>query len=497
MKTVKLLLRKDLKRYSWALITLAVFGMVNVYSGGTALGMQGLKINQLLQLLSGMIGGILFFVVIVMVVQEETLTDPDAYWLARPLNRLHILTAKIGFLVVLLGIGIASDLLILGLNGGFSRAGYALTSGLLVGLAIWQWQIFLAAQTRSLPRYLLLMVALVVGFCGSMALLFSAASSLDLNQMALLPAKTPSHIVAILQAALWLAAASGILIFFYLKRRRLAAWALLLPTGLLAAILLPGYSFLGMRHWSSDDDGPELKLIAVVESGTMHTGGTEFINYRGIFEPMEAAANIRVVPSYVRLENDEEEIEVETYNASQALGAIIHDGREALEVALFSIERSTLEQIDGPVRLSMGYNLSISTQQPVGQLPVEQNQSIAVNGDRLILRSFSRTDTELNLQIAAHLSQYAFEPSPPVAYDEPLQGRFLFDIEHIALGAELRSKVYQNWEAFGNGNSVRIEAPLSEDEALEDYRLILYKRQIESTHWNYINSVDVDLLETL
>lgn len=148
MKQILHILSKDLRRYAWAWITLLCCAGIGVYLQGTTTGLLDNGLNRSLGMLTSMVGGILFFFVIVMVVQEETLADPDAYWLSRPISRGKLLASKLLFLLILIGIGQISELIVLVMNGGAARAPYALM-GILTALATWQSQVFLAAQSRS------------------------------------------------------------------------------------------------------------------------------------------------------------------------------------------------------------------------------------------------------------------------------------------------------------------------------------------------------------
>ncbi|MEM0967087.1 MAG: hypothetical protein AAGJ81_13150 [Verrucomicrobiota bacterium] len=492
MKTITLLLRKDFKRYSWALIALTVAALIEIYINGTAFGIQDLAINRILQLLGSFVGGILFFVVIVMVVQEESLRDPDAYWLARPFNRLHVLAAKLLFLLVLLGIGAIGEVVTLVLNGGSSRIGYALAGALLIGLATWQWQVFLAAQTRSLPRYLLLAVILIVGFYVLLAVLLFSMANLDFEDFAVLPADIPGNQVALIQAILWTLGGLGVLLFYYMKRRLISAWALLIPLVLLSLLLQPKDSFWGQRILSDGNTSFDLKLLALEKSGTVYTGGTENVSYKAFFEPIVSDQDVWMTPTAVSLSSDSSDVEVKTNTSSQRLELTSFERRPAVSARIFSIERKELDQITGPVDIRISYRISLSTQTEIGRTPVEQNASLTYQGNRILLSSFSETDDQLNLNFRAYIPAFAFEPSIDLAAFEPLSGRFSFGVSERVSNRTIPSEIFSDWGGWGFFEGARLEVPNATLSPAE-YEIIFFTRTITESESEFLTADDLTL----
>ncbi|MFO8027814.1 MAG: hypothetical protein R6U56_09140 [Opitutales bacterium] len=495
MNTVFLILKKDFKRYAWAVIALLALSLVDVYLYGTNTGMLDSKFNGALSFLSGTIGGILFFFIIVMVTQEETLSDPDAYWLARPLNRLHILASKICFLAILLGIGAISQGLILLLNGGVSRIGYSFATALLLGLAIWQWQIFLAAQTRSLPRYLLLLVGLVVGFYALMMFMVFSIADLGIDELGQLPGDTPSHLVATIQTLLWIATAASALTLFYLKRMKRYAWACLLPAVLLSAILTPRDTILGAGIDFLGQGDLEMELLDLRKSGTMHTNGKEFVTITGIFKVPETEKDLWVTPNYVSLRAEGSEIDISSNNSCQTLETTLFEGNEAAEVELFYIERDSLRQLADNFEISINYNLSTSTQKEIARLPIETGKGLTHNGNRIIFQDFYTSDSELTLSLDAYLPDFAIEPKPPSPAKEPLKGKYSMAVYHKSDKRLKESRFHSNWSGLDTKTSARIEIPHIDDKAVNDYEIIVSAREVEKTNFGHINSSDMSIRE--
>ena len=496
MNTVLLILQKDFKRYAWALITLVVLSLIQIYLFGTNAGMHETKLNSVLGFFSGTISGILFFFLIVVVVQEETLSDPDAYWLARPLNRLHVLASKICFLAIILCIGGLAEVLILILNDGASRIGYSFATSLLLGLAIWQWQIFLAAQTRSLPRYLLLLVGVVVGFYALMAFMFFSISDLGLENMGQLPSDTPDHLLATIQVLLWITAGVAALTLYYLKRQKRYAWACLLPALLLAAILTPRNTVLGAGPNFTDHATLELELLDLKKSGTMHTNGEEYVTISGVFKKLETNKDVWVTPRYVRISAAGPQIEVNAYDSCQTLESTIHEGREAMKLRLFTVERDSLKALAENFDISINYNLSTSTQQEVARLPVKAGATFAHNGNRVILQDFYTSDSKLTLNIEGYLPGFALEPKAPTPQNEPLKGKYSIAVYRNTDNVALDSRIYSNWSGLGNKTGARIEIPHADEKSPDEYEIIISAREIEDSSWGYHNSsgmmLDVD-----
>ncbi|NBB79990.1 MAG: hypothetical protein GVY36_11195 [Verrucomicrobia bacterium] len=485
MNTVLLILQKDFKRYAWALITLAVLSLLQVYLFGTSAGMHETKLNAALGFFSGTIRSILFFFLIVMVVQEETLSDPDAYWLARPLNRLHVLASKICFLLVVLGIGGLAEALILILNDGATRIGYSLATTILLGLAIWQWQIFLAAQTRSLPRYLLLLVGFVVGFYALMAFMTFFIADLDIENMGQLPSEIPDHFLAIIQILLWITAGTAALIVYYLKRQKRYAWACLLPTLLIAVILTPRDTILGADINFTDDDRYELELLDLRKSGTMHTNGKEYVTVTGVFRALDTDQDVWVTPSYVRISTPVEEINLDAYDSCQSLEPTTHKGHEAMELRLFSMERNSLNDLTDDFDITIRYNLSTSTQREAARLPVEAGSAFTHNGNRIILQDFYTSDSKLSINIESYLPDFVLEPKAPTPQNEPLNGKYSMAVYNRRDNTILEIRVNGSWSGWGTKTGARIELPHTDEKSLDDLEIIFFARDIEKTSWGY------------
>ena len=102
MNQILHILKKDLWRYKWAFLALIGFAGIDIYLRGTTAGLMGTPLNLALSLMNSSVSTILFLVIVVLVVQEETLVDSDADWISRPVGRSKLLISKLISLFLLL-----------------------------------------------------------------------------------------------------------------------------------------------------------------------------------------------------------------------------------------------------------------------------------------------------------------------------------------------------------------------------------------------------------
>lgn len=497
MKNAIHIFKKDIRRYAWAWITLAVTASVSIYLYGTTAGLMENTLNNTLQLISSVIGALLAFVLVVMVVQEESLADPNAYWITRPINRFHLLLCKLLFIVVVIfSPFIVAELIILALNDGLSLAGYAI-AGIFPGLAIWMMQVFLAAQTRSLPRYLLLAVCLTVGFYLLMITLFFAMTGISDElfdfEPGLLPADMPQNIVAIIQTVYWLAAGFGILTFYYLYRRALYAWGMLVAVALFAMLLTPGETLFGFGpDWDHDVDFT-MTVVSLEPDGTIHTDGEELVMYLATVEvdDIPRGSNVWVSIHNVTLTSDGEDIEVEEQAFSQLLKSA---GNGQYGLRLFSVRRENLEEIDGPVTLGISGEASFSSQAEAGTLPLEEGSGMAFDGKRIAIRSFFRRDDQLSIEMAAYQPELSFMPEKVGGLFEPFEGEFSFGLLDKRDGFTTACDLGHSFGFFETVQSGQVKVKLDEDEQLEHFELVIYARRVADTTWFYEYGQEVELV---
>lgn len=487
------ILKKDLRRYAWAWITIAILAAIEIYLHGTSAGMRESGLNSMLTMITSMVGGILFFIVTVMVVQEESLADPDANWLARPIARGKLLAEKLLFILLLIGIYTLSHAVVLSLNSGASRLPYALL-GILPSLALWQAQVFLAAQTRSLPRYLLLAIGLTVGFYVSMFVLFytleSFSDSFPSFDVGMLPAETPSHIVTIIQTLFWLLAGLGILSFLYLKRRILISWLFLIPACFVAAVLTPSDSTLGIDTYISFDNEISFELEKLRTNGTMYTNGSELTECLGIFEIDGdfTEKDIWVVVSGTTIQSGDKELELEQFARSQRV-KVESDGRGSFSLGY--IKKESIEGSGQEYTVTCSLQVTRSEQIEVGRLPLEVGADYSGSGNRIVIKSLWRNDNKLTVDFAGYIPSFAFEPSFIEAPYEALEGKFSFALNQIQNGMFYDFNLSNSWGDFGTISEANAETPLDDNASLDNYEVIVYARQIDASTWDYINGTGI------
>lgn len=498
MKQIFHILGKDLRRYAWAWLTLLACASVDVYLLGTTAGLLDSRVNQALAMLTSLVGGILFFVILVMVVQEETLADPDAYWLSRPVGRMRLLASKILFLLFLIAAFQIAEALTLVMNGGGARTPYALLESLGM-LAAWQAQIFLSAQTRSLPHYLLLVVSITVGFYAFTLCLvflnFSIMGSMLDFDWGLLPPTISAHWMAWIQTLFWLASGLALLTFLYLKRRVFAAWLLLVPVIILASLLTPGDSFLGIystRHY--DNTKAEIKLDHLRKGSTTHIHGDEFVEVLAVFTVGGEAAGRDLWASVLspKLEIAGREFDLKKDDGIQRFHV---ESGNLRSISLGYAKRADLKSAESGLSVHVLLNLSTSVQAPVGTLNLQEGATYVGGGNRLIVRSITRDDNDLDVELAGSIPFYRFEPHDSAKSDEPFEGRFSFALTPRDMQG-MRDFQLSHGFAFNSKLALgTIHTELPRNTPLEDYRITVFLRKVISTAFLSINESNASLKE--
>lgn len=500
MKQILHILRKDLLRYAWAWITLACCAAIEIYLRGTTTGLLDTDLNQGLAMLSSMIGSILFFTVIVMVVQEESLADPDAYWLSRPVGRGKLLASKLGFLLLLIGIHQVADVVVLCLNDGASRIPYALL-GTLSALAIWQSQVFLAAQTRSLPRYLLLLVCIIVGFYAlSFAMLFltffGEFTSFDLD-WGLLPSTLPAHWMVLIQTLYWLTIGLGILYFLYSRRRILLSWLMLIPAIIVSIALTPDNHFLGndfMSYLENGDQEKQLTLEYLEKGGTMQTNGEEYIEVRAVFslKGMTQETDIWSTVMSPTLELEGKTIDLNEIQGTQKFQV---KGDQLRSVRIAYAKRDELKGNEANLSIRFTQRITLSNQVEVGNLALSEGSTYVGAGNRLVLRSTFRDDDKLNVEIASTIPSYSFEPGMPPTQNEAFNGKFSFALANKMGQAISDFQLSASWHGMGIPTKGTIQTYLLENEELTNYHIIVFAREITESIYDHSFRSDIAFIQ--
>lgn len=477
MKQIIHILKKDIHRYAWAWISLCCLAALKVYLHGTTAGLMGGNVNDGLAMLSSMLGGILFFILVVMMVQEETLVDPDADWVSRPVHRGKLLASKLLGLLLLLGIFQLAEVAILFLNGGHARTTFALLD-VFPALAVWLAQVFLAAQTRSLPRYLLLIVCIYVGFMLIMFLsMFANVLSVDLD-WGLLPATTPGHIAALIQTLYWLAAGIGILVYMYSSRHIHACWFMLIPVAVVALLLSPGSRFT--RNFGTIEND-HLKLQHLTKSGNVHSDGQNLVEIRAVFAVSEIPddTDLWATIHSPSIHSGDKKIAITPMDMVQKYR---RESGNLRSVVLGYAPHSKLAELEDEFSVDFNQTISSSRQVRVDRLPLRERAAHVANGNRLVIQYFYHNNDELTVSLGAAIPSYSLEPDHENAHSgasfESFRGKYSF-----ALGDEngqpLRDfDLDSSFAVFDSSGKGSITTKLPEELQPENHTIIVNARRI-------------------
>jgi len=497
MKVIFHLMKKDLARYAWAIAILVALTAVETYLLGTDAGLLKTHANQILTSLTFILGPIVFFVVIIMVVQEETLADPDAYWLARPISRSGLLLEKTIFVVLLIAIGVAADVAVMFLNDGASRTGYAAFEA-IIALAIWIWQIFLAAQTRSLPRYLLLAVSLFVGFYAVIfgSVVFLSASPFTLiGDLGLLPRTMPRHLVVLIQSSIWLLGGIGTLLHLYRTRRILRSWIFPAATVLLSSILSPADSFFGIAgEYFESDRSERLRVEQIRPGNSFQVNGEEFIECEAVLasETVDFDDNTRISVSYAQLTAGGTPYPL-TGRLSLRPGKDL-DGKRS--ISLGSIKRSEFDKIKPPIDLTATYVITVSEDREVARLAPDRGNSFHGNGNRVMIRETRRDEERLDVTIGAVLPRFSLEPNPGHREVDAFEGRFSFAlVRKDGSGTPVDFRIPYPNSTLGKVKEIDIQASLPSGTILGDHEIIVQSRETVKTISDYIRAENVAVVK--
>ncbi len=495
MKKALYVLVKDIRRYAWGWAILIALSLFSVFLYGTDLGIEDSTLSHSLAFLVGTVGFLIAFFLIVLVVQEEPLNDPDAYWLTRPIPRRQVLLAKLIFCtIVVAGIPAIAKAFILLMNGGGDRALYALAG--VFGSMIWVlFQMFLAAQTRSLPRYLVLAVGLVIGMIllQFMLILAIPVGILEITELGALPGDLGTHHIAWIQSLYWIAVALGLLLLLFQTRRTGLTWCLLIPAALGALILTP-----------SDYRIPtgETRIVAELEDKhltrhrTHSSGGVSHVVYRAraTMEHVPDGADIWVSVRNATLNTPNRRIEVSAPMTTQrAIQPRHNDGTPAYEFDVFQVSEDELDHWEEEGRLFLNLHVVASTQVEHRRLPLEDGAGFAHSGNRLGVQRISRTGNELRVTFGAYIPSFFLEPTLPGGHFESFGGLYSFALSDESNGMVSDGRISRRSSGMGARETADVRFTLPEDSNLRDLTLIVYRREIIQSTVRFLEESGITL----
>lgn len=487
MKQIIHILSKDLRHYAWAWITLLACAVIEIYLLGTTAGFLENTTNEALSMLVSVIRGILFFIIIVMVVQEETLVDPSAYWLSRPIGRGRLLVSKLLFVLILIGIFQIADVTTLLMNGGSDRIIYALFE-ILIMLAIWQAQIFLAAQTRNLPHYLLLTVSIYVGifvFIGTIAYVVSIIISSELNfNWGLLPATISEHWLILIQTLFWLSVGLALLFFVYLKRRIFIAWLLLIPAICVSILLTPNDNFIGVFEEREQlNTAQTLQLNHLLKGSYSEIDGDTFTEVIAVFAVNEAYAknNLWAIVYASKIQINGKEFELETHHDIKRFKRFEHETGNLYSISLGHAKISDLKGDESNVSVFGFLQLRCTVQTKVGTMNLQEGETYSKGGNRLVIQSITRNDNELELSLNGYVPRYSLEPRLLSAYEDRFDANFSFGLARNDQKNVIDFNLSYNIDSSVNICKAKIKTPFKNEASLKDYCLNVYMRKISNS----------------
>jgi hypothetical protein len=192
---------------------------------------------------------------VVAAVQQDPIPGADQDWLIRPINRTHLLLAKLLFLTVTISVPMFAANFLDALASGFALAPsfQAVLMKELFVLACFVVPVMaLAAATRNMSEFVILSAALVVAFALSVTL---SAFFLGANWCPTCNSGV-SWLQHIVQHCGILLGAAAILALQYYRRRSNAARALAIA-GAVALVIaqLPWSAAFSMQHWITRPNG--------------------------------------------------------------------------------------------------------------------------------------------------------------------------------------------------------------------------------------------------
>ncbi|MBN2234957.1 MAG: hypothetical protein JW706_07390 [Opitutales bacterium] len=488
MQPILRILRKDLYHYRWAWVFLITVSVIKILLNGTSLGWISPNFYDAWKPLIESLPWLMGFVLVVLAVQDETLGTPDAYWTSRPVRRFHTLVAKLLFSgIVLCGVFVLSDAIILILNKGAHRLPWLLLS--LLTTTAWLWAaVLLAAQTRSLARFVLISFGIGIGMQILMAALMSFAAVwgwMEGFDPGMLPEDMSSWSISLLQSSLW-TVAGGLLLVLYYQTRRLICWLGLIPIAICSAILTPESPIIEQACMPSDlTDHEEPPNVIPTEYLsyviTQDRDGVETYVFSGRFQNRSIPTNQDLLIRQTRIELGGQDLmhTVPNYYGIEACRVSADSiGCATFTSRLFQSETGNIADLSNdPVDIIVSFQMIIGSGfRPVGVIPFKERMTFAHDGQRMGIESVELTQSTHGWRIETTLSSYVqhltLEKTGYDRYESRfLTGNYLFQIRDKTTSVVYPCDIDRGWNHSRPSVSLIAELPI--DTQPENLELVI------------------------
>ena len=423
MQPIFRILRKDLYHYRWAWVFFLFTSLIKILLHGTSLGWISPNFYDAWKPLIETLPWLMGFVLVVLAVQDETLGTPDAYWTSRPVRRLYTLVAKLLFCgIVLCGICVLSDAIILILNKGAHRLPWFLLNVLTT--TAWLWAvILLAAQTRSLARFALILFGIAIGCLLLPALLLSIIilggwEDSPVPYPGILIYNTDPGILAITQALLWTISGAFLLVYFYKSQKR-SVWYYAIPTIACSIVLTP--SDHGKFGTEADNVTLSLPTLMTLNDESLIAKKDTYPSNPNTYRFIAQADNLsgKPIPSISptdhlwitnkRVKIHEPSLEFSVPNESgieESILTVDDDGYSSFPVVLLETTASNLQkQGNQALMISGQFNLRCyDASSPIAILPLKEKETFPHDGNRIgidsVVSDYNNSDRYLTLRIS-------------------------------------------------------------------------------------------------
>ena len=379
------------------------------------------------------------------------------------------------------------------MNDGISRIPYAL-SGIAPAFAVCLWQVYLAAQTRTLSRYIVLAasigtVLVLLLFFG----VFSGESSINLR-IGVLPSSLHLHQALWIQTVTMACVGTGVLFFMYKTRHILASWLLVAVATFVALLMRPGSS---IEETFSFDGEEYLMLETIRKGGTFYSDSEELVQIIAVFNPFDVPGDVDVWGTVhnASIRSGDEELRLEEYPYIQRLQKQ-NDG--LLSIVIGNAPKKEVEALGTSVTAEFSQNLTFSRQVEMDTLPLEQGAVYRHDGDRLAVQSYYQSSSELRVSLGKSIPTFTLEPDDrpqdPDSLEEPLEGKYSFALA-TSKGERLRdfnlsyapSDLSSLLTNLGASTSVELGVPIEQHWQPDDHSIIVYRRTITETAFSFFS----------
>ena len=266
MNQIVHIFRKDCRRLWQIIAAVLVFTYLHGYGdatnpgGGVAIGLSPYALFYVLVGLSGLFLSIALFLLVVSVIQEESLVGSDKFWLTRPYSRLGLFLEKLMFVVLWAVVPMLVHDVIL-----IRYFGFSLSSAF--GLLLWKYAQFgffllvaatLAVLSASFARAVLLAIIVIL----AASLTFSVGRSMESGGQHM--AATISTYILLAALALGIAGAACVIAFQYRFRITSVAAAIGVAVILVCALLARFWPSSLTAYLLQKNESPLLRSIQIV-----------------------------------------------------------------------------------------------------------------------------------------------------------------------------------------------------------------------------------------